>query len=186
MTIAEDFWLRGQAAQRTFVQFINYNTAFFGTATLQAMQLGVTVPTSFWTAMARASGDVANADIAPVETAEIVPLKQPEPAPAPAVAEPAPAPVEMVEPVEAVAEEAASDMNPLLLDEPRGGKADDLTELTGLGPKMQSALNEFGIYHFDQLAGLNDEGIAWLNAQQKGFAMTCKRFDLVTQAQARL
>ncbi len=179
MTIAEDFWLRGQAAQRTFVQLINYNTAFIGTATLQAMQLGMTVPGNFWAAMARASADAANADAAPAPVAEIFELKQPEPEP---IAEPVPAPA--VE--EAEDAPAAAEMNPFLLDAPRGGQADDLTELAGLGPKLQAALYEFGIYHFDQIAGLNEEGIAWLNAQQKGFAMTCKRFDLVGQAKARV
>ena len=146
MTIAEDFWLRGQAAQRTFVQLINYNTAFIGTATLQAMQMGVTVPTSFWTAMARASGDIANADTAPVATAEVVTLKPAKPAKkAKAAAKPkqtpAPEPVvditpePVVEAAPVMAEPVVSDMNPVLLDEPRGGKADDLTELAGLGPK---------------------------------------------------
>ncbi|MBF9061411.1 hypothetical protein HKCCSP123_19710 [Rhodobacterales bacterium HKCCSP123] len=74
--------------------------------------------------------------------------------------------------------------NPHLLDEPRGGKPDDLTVLAGVGAKLAGALNEFGIYHYDQIAALDDEGIAWLDAQQKGFRMICARYDLVGQAKA--
>jgi NADH-quinone oxidoreductase subunit E len=76
--------------------------------------------------------------------------------------------------------------SPHLLDAPRGGKADDLTALKGVGAKLATSLNEFGIYHFDQLATLDEEGIDWLNEQQAGFKMLCARYDVVEQARARL
>jgi len=91
--------------------------------------------------------------------------KAPEPAP-----EPAP---------------GAEGSSPHLLDAPRGGKADDLTALTGVGAKLATSLNEFGIYHFDQLASLDAEGVDWLNDQQPGFKMLAARYKLVDQAKAR-
>ncbi|MEM9319799.1 MAG: hypothetical protein AAGA70_12460 [Pseudomonadota bacterium] len=74
--------------------------------------------------------------------------------------------------------------NPQLLDAPRDGKADDLTRLSGVGEKLATTLNEFGIYHFDQIASLNEKGINWINDQQPGFKALAKRFDLVTQAKS--
>jgi len=77
---------------------------------------------------------------------------------------------------------AAKNANPHLLDAPRSGKSDDLTVMSGVGEKLALVMNDFGIYHFDQIAGLTDEGIDWLNAQQPGFKAVIKRFDLVGQA----
>ena len=62
-----------------------------------------------------------------------------------------------------------------LLDGPRGGTPDDLTVLTVWGAKLATALNEFGIYHYDQIAALERRASPWLDAQQKGFRMTCAR-----------
>ncbi len=39
------------------------------------------------------------------------------------------------------------------LDAPRGGAADDLLLIKGIGPVNQRKLNDHGIYHFDQIAG---------------------------------
>jgi predicted flap endonuclease-1-like 5' DNA nuclease len=205
MNFAEDMWLRGQAAQRNFLHVTSYSTAFAGTAALQALHMGLTAPRSFWAAMARAAATPvvvpetvpktkAAAKTAPnavadpaaePATASVVPMTPDTPLPtaaeavqaAPVTTAPAPAAVPDPEP-------AAEGPNPHLLDEPRGGKPDDLTVLAGVGAKLAAALNEFGIYHFDQIATLDEEGIAWLDAQQKGFRMICARYDLVGQARA--
>lgn len=39
------------------------------------------------------------------------------------------------------------------LEEPRGGKSDNLTKISGIGAKTQELLNELGVFHFDQIAG---------------------------------
>lgn len=49
-----------------------------------------------------------------------------------------------------------------LLSEPRDGLPDDLTRIRGVGPVTQKLLNEAGLYHYDQLAGLDDEDLDWL------------------------
>ncbi|NKX44340.1 NADH:ubiquinone oxidoreductase [Roseicyclus persicicus] len=188
MTIAEDLWLRGQAAQRNLLHIASYNSAFAGTAALQGLHMGLTAPQAFWAAIARAAAKPsprararAAAEVVPL-VAEPAPVAvAPAPAPEPVAADPAPA---TVIPLVPAAEPVAATPSPLLLDEPRDGKPDDLTVLAGVGRKLATALNEFGIYHFDQIAALDEEGIAWLDAQQKGFRMICARYDLVGQAKA--
>ncbi len=50
-----------------------------------------------------------------------------------------------------------------LLDAPRGGKADDLKRISGVGPKLEQLLNENGIYHFDQIAAWTPEEVAYMD-----------------------
>ena len=50
------------------------------------------------------------------------------------------------------------------------GKADDLTRIKGIGPKLSSRLNALGIYHFRQIAAWSDEDAIWIedNLSSKG------------------
>src|SRR5690606_37532085 len=43
---------------------------------------------------------------------------------------------------------------------PRGGKADDLTLIKGIGPVNARKLNDHGIFHFDQIAGWKKADVA--------------------------
>jgi len=201
MILADDFWLRGKAAQSSLMQLWAYNAAFAGTATIQAWKMGLSAPTGFWQAMARVgapsgpSGDVvtlpaskparkaapSKAPATPHAAREMAKSKAPTAKTAPAAKKPVLAAVAVPSP-----EPEVTGPSPHLLDAPRGGKADDLTALKGVGAKLATTLNEFGIYHFDQLATLDDAGIDWLNEQQAGFKMLCARYDVVKQARARL
>ncbi len=49
------------------------------------------------------------------------------------------------------------------LSAPRGGKADDLKLIWGVGDKLEKVLNGAGIYHFDQIAGWSDKDLAWFD-----------------------
>lgn len=206
MNLAEDIWLRGKSAQQSMLHLISFNTAIASTATLQAVHMGLSAPAGFWAAWGRVGGVAANQPETPVadlveETVAEEPVAEeaaeeavaeaveaaPEPEETPAeivaemVAEPeAPA----LDPVAEAIPAPEETPNPHLLDAPRAGGADDLTVLKGVGAKLAQALNEFGIYHFDQIAGLNAEGIDWLNEQQTGFKMICARYDLVEQARS--
>lgn len=53
---------------------------------------------------------------------------------------------------------------PERLEEPRGA-VDDLKRITGIGPSIERKLNELGIFHFWQIAGLDDGNVLWLEAQ---------------------
>lgn len=52
-----------------------------------------------------------------------------------------------------------------LLDAARGGKADDLKLISGVGPKLEDLLHQNGVYHFDQIAAWNSEEIAYMDEQ---------------------
>jgi len=55
-----------------------------------------------------------------------------------------------------------SSKKPELLESPRNGEKDDLTQIKGIGPKVADQLNEAGIYHLDQIASWSEENIKWL------------------------
>ena len=194
MKLAEDIWLGSVAARNNLMAAANYSAAFYGNAAVQSWSLGLTAPQVFWSAMARAFDDtpgntdeapvaeaVAEAPVAEAPVAEAPVLTVVEAEPEPAVAEPDPDPVMVEEDTPAAAPDAATP-NPHLLDEPRGGVADDLKLVKGIGAKLEAGLNEIGIYHFDQVAALDAAGIDWLDEHLPGFKRSCARFDLVTGA----
>lgn len=196
MKLAEDIWLGSVAARNNLMAAANYSAAFYGNAAVQSWSLGLTAPQVFWSAMARAFDDKPdNRDAAPSTNpvAEapvlsivdpVLPEAAPEPAMVETVAEPAPEPVaEAVAETPVVAETlVAAVPNPVLLDEARGGVADDLKLIKGIGAKLEAGLNEIGIFHFDQIAGLDEAGIDWLDEHLAGFKRSCARFDLVKGA----
>jgi NADH-quinone oxidoreductase subunit E len=69
-----------------------------------------------------------------------------------------------------------------MLSEPRGGRADDLKRIRGVGPKLEGLLNGLGVYHFDQIAGWGSEEIAWIDDQLGDFRGRVERDDWVAQA----
>lgn len=50
-----------------------------------------------------------------------------------------------------------------LLKAARGDKADDLKKITGLGPKMETLMNENGVFHYDQIAAWTAEESAYMD-----------------------
>ena len=72
---------------------------------------------------------------------------------------------------------------PLLLTAPRGGQKDNLTRIKGIGVKIEEALNNIGIYHFDQIAAWNKENINWADSNL-GFPGRAQREQWVEQAKA--
>ncbi|MGB3626288.1 MAG: hypothetical protein WA989_10675 [Henriciella sp.] len=64
-------------------------------------------------------------------------------------------------------DDSASDsegVRPTALEKPNGS-ADDLTLITGIGPRIQSILNDHGIWHFSQIAEWSAENEAWIDRQ---------------------
>ena len=76
------------------------------------------------------------------------------------VIRPHPAPMMTAKVQPAAAEEGAQ---PEQLPEARGGQADDLKQIKGVGPKLESTLNELGIFHYDQVAGWSAAEAAWVD-----------------------
>ncbi len=52
---------------------------------------------------------------------------------------------------------------------PRGGMADDLKRINGVGPAMEKLLNSLGYYHFDQVAAWTPAEVAWVDDNLEGF-----------------
>lgn len=73
---------------------------------------------------------------------------------------------------------------PAKLTAPRGGKADDLKIIEGVGPAMEKLVNSLGFYHYDQIANWTDEEVAWVDSQMKTFRGRIVRDKW--QAQAKL
>ncbi len=92
-------------------------------------------------------------------------------APAP---EPPPAKSETTKSETAAAHESAAKASPAKrhfpghppesLAAPRGGTADDLTRIKGIGPKSVEKLHALGIFHFDQIAAWNIDNARWVGA----------------------
>jgi predicted flap endonuclease-1-like 5' DNA nuclease len=54
------------------------------------------------------------------------------------------------------------DWKPSVLSAPLG-EPDDLKRISGIGPVIEKTLNEFGFFHYQQIAELTKENIAWLD-----------------------
>jgi len=65
---------------------------------------------------------------------------------------------------------AAADGNidDLVLKKARGGKADNLKALKGVGPKIETQLHTIGLFHFDQVATLRKKEVTWLDDKLVG------------------
>jgi small subunit ribosomal protein S2 len=61
------------------------------------------------------------------------------------------------------------------------GDPDDLKELSGVGPVLEKTLNEFGIYHYRQIAGLRKTDIAEID-EALNFKGRIERDDWIKQA----
>jgi len=81
-----------------------------------------------------------------------------------------------------VVEGASEGTRPEALDGPRGGKADDLKRIKGVGPKMEKLCNSLGFYHFDQIASWTPDEVAWVDANLEGFKGRVTRDEWVDQA----
>lgn len=53
---------------------------------------------------------------------------------------------------------------PETLTAARGGKADNLKEIKGIGPKLEKLCNSLGFYHFDQIAAWTADEVVWVDA----------------------
>lgn len=71
---------------------------------------------------------------------------------------------------------------PAQLKAARGGKADDLKMIKGIGPKMEKLCNKLGFYHFDQIAAWSKDEVAWVDANLEGFHGRVTRDEWVKQA----
>ena len=128
----------------------------------------------------------ARAQTAPAtETAE--PARENEMAEAPAVFSGAPEPVDEASrgpdrDGDGVREGAEEGTRPQGLDGPRGGQADDLKRIKGVGPKLEQLCHSLGFFHFDQIANWTADEVAWVDSNLGGFNGRVTRDDWIAQA----
>ena len=77
---------------------------------------------------------------------------------------------------------AAEGGKPAGLSAPRGGKADDLKIIEGIGPKLEEVINSHGVYHYDQIAAWGAEEVAWMDGNMPRFKGRVTRDKWVAQA----
>jgi len=86
------------------------------------------------------------------------------------------------EKAEPEAEPETTGTRPEARDAPRGGKADDLKKIKGIGPKLEKLCNKLGFYHYDQIANWSEAEVAWVDANLEGFNGRVTRDAWVEQA----
>jgi len=72
---------------------------------------------------------------------------------------------------------------PHTMPKPRAGKGDDLSMISGIGPKIAQTLNGLGIWHWDQIAAWQEKEIAWVDDYLK-FSGRVVRENWIKQAEA--
>jgi predicted flap endonuclease-1-like 5' DNA nuclease len=130
----------------------------------------------------RAAAPAAAAPAAPAAAAPAAPAAaapvQPQPA-----AQPEPAATSTPDyDGDGVLEGTDEGTRPEALSGPRGGQADNLKEIKGVGPKLEKLLHSMGFYHFDQVAAWTADEIAWVDANLQGFKGRVSRDNWVEQA----
>jgi predicted flap endonuclease-1-like 5' DNA nuclease/chromosome segregation ATPase len=74
----------------------------------------------------------------------------------------APAPTTTPAPQKALPSAPFEERRPPALPAARSGAADDLRQIDGIGPRVESTLNSLGVFHFDQIAAWTPENVAWV------------------------
>lgn len=120
------------------------------------------------------------ADVAPAAAAMPPAAAAPamEPVRASVPATPAPAPAVAAEPLTAVGKME----RPRGIAAARGGKADNLQRISGVGPKNEKILHGLGFFHFDQIAAWTAEQVNWVDDHLR-FGGRIRREEWIKQAQ---
>ena len=125
---------------------------------------------------------------APAYVPPAAPVARPVPVLAPVVVAPpaapkpvaAPVPVAAPKPLEAPPVVGKME-RPKGLTAARGGKADDLQRISGIGPKNEGILHNLGFFHFDQIAEWTEAQVAWVDDHLR-FGGRIKREEWIKQA----
>ncbi|MEM9045796.1 MAG: NADH-quinone oxidoreductase subunit NuoE [Pseudomonadota bacterium] len=96
---------------------------------------------------------------------------------------PAPEKAETIDLVSESPIDPALSEKPEMLVEARGGDADDLKKIKGVGPKLEAKLHSLGVFHYDQIASWTATEIAWVD-NELSFKGRIERDDWISQAKA--
>ncbi|WDR02979.1 hypothetical protein PSQ19_01810 [Devosia algicola] len=73
------------------------------------------------------------------------------------------------------------DPKPASLKAPRAAGKDDLKKIKGIGPKIESTLNDLGVFHFDQIGKWTKANAEWMDTHLS-FKGRVAREDWISQA----
>lgn len=104
--------------------------------------------------------DAAAAGAATKSFATAMPAATLTPAAKPQVAK---APSPTVAPRAAKPASTGKPTRPKKLSAARGGKADNLQQILGVGPKLEKTLHGLGFFHFDQIAAWTKDEVSWVD-----------------------
>ena len=105
------------------------------------------------------------------------PPAPPAAAPVPAAPAPSAAPASVIPAMTSKPED-----KPVMLSAARAGGPDDLKLIWGVGPKLETMLNEMGVFHFDQIAVWSDKNLQWVDDNLQGFHGRAVRDDWIGQS----
>ncbi|MFV2034395.1 MAG: NADH-quinone oxidoreductase subunit NuoE [Halocynthiibacter sp.] len=88
----------------------------------------------------------------------------------------------MPEKAQAAGKPAKSGNKPRALKSARDSGADNLKQITGVGPKLENLLNSLGIFRFDQIANWSAAEVRWADEELAGFKGRASRDGWVAQA----
>ena len=80
-------------------------------------------------------------------------------------AKPASKPLSKPAPAKRSVKAKSTDPKPPALIAARDGRADNLKQIKGIGPKIEASLHALGIFHIDQIAGWTKANVDWVDAQ---------------------
>lgn len=78
---------------------------------------------------------------------------------------------------------AGTGKKPKTLKAAKGGVADDLELIKGVGPKLEALCNRLGFFHFAQIAEWSADEVAWVDQNLEGFKGRVSRDEWVSQAE---
>jgi NADH-quinone oxidoreductase subunit E len=58
---------------------------------------------------------------------------------------------------------APAGKRPRFLTQARKSGGDDLKQIKGIGPALETKLNEMGVYHYDQIAKWTADNVSWVD-----------------------
>ncbi len=72
-------------------------------------------------------------------------------------------------------------IKPLLFDAPMGGKRDELSLIWGIAEKLETRMNDLGIWHFNQIADWTPHNVTWFETTIEGFKGRVERDKWIEQ-----
>ena len=148
-----------------------------------AAAVATPIPSNASAKVAETAASIATVTAADVAPAAVTAMPAAEKAAKPAAAKAAkPAAAKAAKPAaEKTAKPAAAD-KPAVLAKARDGGPDDLKMIKGVGPVLEKALHENGVFHFDQVAAWKIKDARWFDENVKGANGRVIRDEWIKQA----